>query len=371
MMKSNLEDKYFINKWYDNIFIIFPPLYCILAIVFYQDFDFEHIFFWYIVQGFAATTTMYRAYLNLEVLKKFWFRLLVVPFILWGMMLYSMEWLLFFIFIEIIYDIWHSSLQTWGICRIYDVKKGNSAKAGRDLDRIMNLYLYAGPLLAGVNFVEILSYMGNFKDTQNFQFVSEFFSIIVELKYYISYSVIGSFFIFLAYYLLKVRALKKEGYQPSLYKNLVLINTAVLCITCGFIDDYAIVYLALNFSHAIQTFGIGYFSEKETFKKNLKLENKKYGTLITLGIFLIGLSFIGALEGSLDVAEEHFFVLVDHPDNLATVYLDRFNYLKNFPLILFLMQWRTIASIMHYWSDSFIWSLQKKTLTFQKEKKND
>jgi len=47
------------------------------------------------------------------------------------------------------WDVYHSSLQTFGLGRIYDMRAGNDALAGRRLDYYFNLLLYAGPILGG------------------------------------------------------------------------------------------------------------------------------------------------------------------------------------------------------------------------------
>ena len=52
------------------------------------------------------------------------------------------------------WDVYHSSLQTFGFGRIYDAKQGNNPHAGRKLDIAMNLFLYVGPVLAGAQFAQ-------------------------------------------------------------------------------------------------------------------------------------------------------------------------------------------------------------------------
>ena len=54
------------------------------------------------------------------------------------------------------WDVYHSSLQTFGFGRIYDSKQKNDAAVGRRLDYWMNLLVYLGPVLAGAHFVDHL-----------------------------------------------------------------------------------------------------------------------------------------------------------------------------------------------------------------------
>src|SRR5262245_1885601 len=68
------------------------------------------------------------------------------------------------------WDVYHSSLQTFGLGRIYDVRAGNDPRIGRRLDLLLNLVLYAGPILAGA------SLMLHTKDFHEFDGVSPFFA---------------------------------------------------------------------------------------------------------------------------------------------------------------------------------------------------
>lgn len=47
------------------------------------------------------------------------------------------------------WDVYHSALQTFGIGRIFDAKAGNDPEAGRALDLVLSLLLYAGPIACG------------------------------------------------------------------------------------------------------------------------------------------------------------------------------------------------------------------------------
>src|SRR6185436_12100871 len=64
------------------------------------------------------------------------------------------------------WDVYHSSLQTFGLGRIYDARVGNDATVGRRLDYMLNLLIYAGPILAG----SVL--MAHTKDFQDYEAVN-------------------------------------------------------------------------------------------------------------------------------------------------------------------------------------------------------
>lgn len=349
-------NKYLINKFFDNFFILYSPIFALLALI---GFDlikgYHQVIFWFIMQGLASTTTLFRGYLNINILKKYWFRLLIVPFLLWGLLNISVEILVFFIFVEIIYDIWHSSLQTWGIGRIYDSKMNNN-NLFRQQDRILNLFIYAGPLFAGLNLLDVIGVIKYFKNS-NFSFLFHSYNFISLHSESIKWMIVISGIIFLLYYSYYFLNHKKE-YNFSTSKYILFLNTSITCISCGFVDNYGMVYVILNIFHSMQTFGVAYFAERKNLIRQFKLNN-----IYKLILFvLISISFLGAFEILLDYGSESFYNLVKLDGVLLDKELNSLNiedFLDN-KIILHLFQWRIIASIIHYWSDSFIWSISKK-----------
>lgn len=115
----------------------------------------------------------FRSHLNPRILKLHPIRFWGVPVVLFFGCVFS-PWLAVFVSVLATWwDVYHSSLQTFGLGRIYDMKQGNHALQGRRLDYILNLILYMGPILAGATL------MDHVEDFDEFQEVgSVFFTAI-------------------------------------------------------------------------------------------------------------------------------------------------------------------------------------------------
>jgi hypothetical protein len=70
------------------------------------------------------------------------------------------------------WDVYHSSMQTFGLGRIYDMRTGNDPRAGRRLDMIFNLFLYAGPIAAGITLMDHVEDSYEFKKVGSVFFAS-------------------------------------------------------------------------------------------------------------------------------------------------------------------------------------------------------
>lgn len=340
---------FFINKAYDYTFIIFAPLISLVCIFFQKYINLDTIVVWFLIQGLASTSTLYRGYLNPVILNKYWFRLFIVPIILFFVISLSWEILLFFIVIEIFYDIWHSSLQTWGIGYHYDYINNNGNLKIRSLDRILNLYIYAGSIIAGFNFLTIIGMSSVFELTNYLKPLYSFYQFFADHLSLVSLVIGLSGFLFLIYYLFEVNKLIKIGlYKPSKNKYLLYLNTMITCLICAFIENYAIVYIILNVFHSMHTFGISFYSEKNRILKKYKLKKNVIGYFL---LIVVSVSFLGIFELSLDWSSEFVY---DH--NVFTSIEKINNFLDN-AFIYTLFKIRIIASIMHYWVDSFIWGI--------------
>lgn len=342
-------DKFLISKTYDYIFIIFAPLISLLCLAVQSYINLDTFLVWFFIQGLASTSTLYRGYLNPTIIKKFWFRLFFVPIILFCLISLSWELLLLFIVFEIFYDIWHSSLQTWGIGYHYDFINNNKNLKIRNLDRILNLFIYAGSIVAGLNFLTIIGMSSVFELSSLLKPLYYLYILLSENLKAISILIGVSGFIFIVYYYLEVKRLIREGkYKISINKYLLYFNTMVACLLCAFIENYAIVYIILNIFHSLHTFGISFYSENRRLMNLFNLHNLKFGSVIFIAISLL---FLGFFELSLDWSSETVY------DHNFFVSNSRIEELMSHTFLYTIFKIRIIASIMHYWIDSFIWGI--------------
>ena len=234
------------------------------------------------------------------------------------------------------WDVYHSSLQTFGLGRIYDSRAGNDARMGRRLDLMLNLLLYAGPILSGA------SLMLHTKDFQAFQQVhSPFFATLGDRmnagEPAIRRVILAVGIPFLAFYLAAYVRFWRQGYTVSMQKVLLLVATGICSVyTWGF-NSFGEAFFIMNFFHAFQYFGLVWWSEQKSMKTLFRLEGVGGAKALTLLLFL-GISFgYGFWAEVCDT--ETAGGRVDLAWNIAIV-----------------------VAIMHFWYDGFIWSVRKRQI---------
>ena len=168
----------------------------------------------------------FRSHLNGSIFKLYPKRFMLAPLLLFGAMMLS-SWVMIFIFIlSVWWDVYHSSLQTFGFGRIYDAKAGNPSDVGRSLDRGINLLLYAGPIFAGVTLMDHVQHFQKFSDAG-----SAFFTVIpawtmTHQKFWVwPLLITGS--LYLLYYVYAYGQLARKGYHVSREKVWLLFATGI------------------------------------------------------------------------------------------------------------------------------------------------
>ena len=129
-----------------------------LATLFIGSFTSAHLFL-----------VFFRSHVNREIFKTHPYRFTIVPAALFLSMTLSGWMQVAVAVLGTFWDVYHSSLQTFGLGRIYDRLAGNDVREGRGLDIALNLLLYAGPIVAGVSLMEHVN------DFHSFQSVGSIF----------------------------------------------------------------------------------------------------------------------------------------------------------------------------------------------------
>jgi len=228
------------------------------------------------------------------------------------------------------WDVFHSAKQTFGLARIYDMKRGNPAEMGRQLDLWLNLLMYCGPILAGVTLIE------HVKPFQSFDRFGATLLTSVPLaastyQRYLTWGIIGVGLPFLAFYLLSYARLAREGYRVSPQKVALLVSTAVVSIVTWGFNSFGEAFFIMNFFHTVQYFAIVWWSEKRNMQRLFGYDESAAGIVKTFLMFL-GLPLIFGCAAWLASAWNNQMLL-----NMALV-----------------------VSIMHFWYDGFIWSVRKQ-----------
>jgi hypothetical protein len=234
------------------------------------------------------------------------------------------------------WDVYHSSLQTFGFGRIYDAKQGNNPNAGRTLDIGMNLFLYLGPVLAGAQFARHVGV-----STEHFAFLepteSPWRQLVLQQapdfllgnQRYLTIAVLATGIPFLVYYVSSYWRLYRQGYKVSFQKvSLMVITGCVSTYFWGF-RSFMDAFWVMNFFHALQYFTIVFYSEGGNLARLFRVDRLAYGAAMAFA-WIVGLTFVYGFWANMCAAGT----------------------------------WLTSAvltvALMHFWYDSFIWSVKKK-----------
>src|SRR5262249_24608567 len=154
-----------------------------------------------------------------------------------------------------IWDVYHSSMQVFGIGRIYDVKAGADPRRFPTLDLWLSHTLYIGPVLAGAM---LLSPLDSFPEinsvgSHSFRFIpaySERYQPVIALI------VLGAGAAYVLYYALAYFRLARMGEPISWPKVAMLVSTAICSIYAWGFNAFGQAFVIMNFMHALQYFAI-------------------------------------------------------------------------------------------------------------------
>lgn len=337
---------YIVGAFYDNIFFITSPLLALLLgiLIAFSSLPSMHV----TIAGHEGSPdsiflgsfimahlfiVFFRSNGNQKIYQMYPYRFTLVPLVLFCALCFSKWVAISASVLATWWDVYHSSLQTFGLGRIYDARAGNDKNVGRRLDFLLNLLIYAGPILAGT---VLMSHTRDFRDYEAvkamlFSHVGDY---IDSKQIYLRWVILGAGIPFIAFYLFSYWRYAQQGYQVSTQKVVLLASTAAVSIyTWGF-NSFGQAFFIMNFFHAFQYFGIVWWSEKKTMMGLFRLQDVKWGKWATLALFVgIGAAYglwaeicdMGTVSSGLDLGWN------------VTI----------------------VVSLMHFWYDGFIWSVRK------------
>ncbi len=348
-VKEPSNSGFIIGPVYDSMLIIGCPLFTLLlsaalfslpesAFLFpirEEKLDLRFVFI-------AAFTTahlflvFFRSHANANIFREYPLRFTVVPLVLLLACGLSV-WVAGLVGVIVIWwDVYHSSLQTFGFGRIYDAKRKNNPVAGRRLDYWMNLMLYTGPVLAGVHFINHIRL-----SQAPLQFLATDDSLVSDLllrkapdfltthQGYLAAVVLSIAVPFLIYYLYSYYLLQQQGYQISWQKVWLLTITGAVSIYVWGFRSFVDAFWIMNFFHALQYFAIVWFMEHKNITRLFRLQNFSFGKFMAL-VWTVTICFLFGLWAGYYATGAWMTSVV-----LTT-------------------------SILHFWYDGFIWSVKKK-----------
>jgi len=266
-----------------------------------------------------------RAYFNREVFAANRRRLTIVPVILIAALFLSPAILLLGTLLVVFWDVHHTAMQNFGLGRIYDMKAGNDAHALRRTDLALNWALYIGPIAAGAS---LLSHFAGFGALRTIDLaaiaaapgVIESHSILIRDLAIAAW--IGTILAAILIYANE----KSHGYRLPAHKAALLLSTGGVSIAAwGFAPPF-MAFAIVNLFHAMQYFAIVWLKEGARISEKLRLAPRRR---IAFPIFFV----LCALFGIAYFAANSFKVILA-------------------PFIA--------CSLLHFWYDSFVWSVRKK-----------
>jgi hypothetical protein len=271
----------------------------------------------------------FRSHLNQQIYRQFRFRFTVIPLLL-CLSFYVSDWLLVSgAVLAVLWDVYHSAMQNFGFCRIYDSRLGNSPIQGRRLDMMINHLLYAGPIVGGLSLASTLMVFSNYSAVGWYD-PEIFGKALVDNQHHLRTALIAVGSILLIYYLHEYRKLIQQGYRVSPQKVCLLFSAGVSSIWAwGFLPPVQAFFVS-NFYHALQYFAIVWAQERKNMRSSFGLTKVQGGQWLTFTLYVACIVAAG-------VAYLHYGTSAFRA---GAVFF-------------------TVVSLMHFWYDSFVWSVRK------------
>lgn len=335
--------KSIISPIWDPILFYATPLWCVLGLWALSDtalwytnafFDYEHG----VLSFLAAVLTtahllavVFRSHVNQTVFRQWPVRFTVVPVLVFIALASSMWLLVIVTVIAVVWDVYHGAMQNFGLSRIYDSRLGNDAQAGRMLDSMMNLVLYAGPIGAGVTLGFHLDSLHSLEDVGMYA-LSTVPSDVLDHAVLVRWITIAICAVCIAIYMIGYWRLARRGYKVSPQKIVLMSSTAMASVIAWGFNPAAIAYAAMNLFHAIQYFGILYAREGKSLSTTFKVDRLPAALRpwTICAILLLPTAAYGIWEFYASPGWDMVFALI------------------------------VTVTVMHYWYDGFIWSVRKK-----------
>lgn len=334
---------YIATPAYDLAFLILAPLLSLVVAVLIADwvfpFEVTHflggqakriVFFgaiWTYAHLFAV---VFRSHLDRAIFRRHRLRFTVVPVVVF-LAAFRSDWVLISgVFLAAMWDVYHTSMQNFGLCRIYDAKAGNPPQAGRTLDLWVNHCVYIGPILGGLNLLPTVVGLLSF-GRLGWDVPKRVYQWIGGNTPEISLAVVTLGTCYLVYYVVAFLRLVKRGHRVSWQKVTLLVSTAATSIYAwGFLPHLEAFFVS-NLFHGLQYFAIVWWFEKKNLLHLIRVPAAWGGMLLVFGMFTASLIAAG--------------MVYEYSAHAS---------------IRWLSASMLVVSMMHFWWDSFIWSVRRQ-----------
>lgn len=278
----------------------------------------------------------FRSHGNARVRPRHPVRFWLVPVLLFGATLWSLPMLGLVLLLSTFWDTVHSSLQTFGIGRIYDMKAGADVTKGRQLDIWLNHLIYIGPFLAGpvwgpgLQVFDMVAGLG-------LSFGPALRVALTDAQPAMRLVVLAVAPFIAGGWLRHTLRRHRDGERLSWQKHALFATTAIASVAAWGFNSFGAALLVVNLFHAVQYFAIVWWSERGNLARMFSIhEMRAATTLAALCLVAVGVGYGFWLGSVSDYWATHLWV-------------------KRSVLAL-----TNTVAILHFWYDGFIWSVRNK-----------
>ncbi len=336
---------YIVGPAYDWAFFLAPPLLCLAVGAAIAGSDFSNAVFTLcgdettaaalslgIVIHAHLVAVLFRSHGNPSIFRRWPLRFVLVPALLW-LALWASPWAAAVAAVAATFwDVWHSGAQTFGLARIYDRNAGCTPASGRRLDFWANQLLYAGPILAGVTLIDHLETFDEFSDLG-----ATFFSAVpmqvAQQQRWLTWLVLGGGALFLTYYAWSQLRLRADGYSRSPLTVWLVASTGACSIVSWGFNTWGEAFFTMNLFHAVQYLALVWCTEGERISQRIRL--RALPRVRRPLVFILFFGSVLAYGAAAQVVSSSLHAL--------------------WALTL-------VISLMHFWYDAFVWSVQKSDI---------
>jgi hypothetical protein len=278
----------------------------------------------------------FRSHGNPKVRPRWPLRFWLVPLVLFVATLVSLPLLGLVLIVTTFWDVYHSSLQTFGIGRIYDMKAGADVNKGRAFDIALNHLIYIGPLFAGpiwgplLQVFDLMPQLGLSFGPQARALLVDAQPLLRTTVWIAAPFVVGAYVVHLAK---RVRAGERYSWQ----KHALFATTAVASVAAWGFNSFGQALLVMNLFHAVQYFAIVWWSERDHIGRLFGTGGLPRGTLWSaLCLIVVGVGYgfwLGAVSDQWAQSVEAKRIVLALTNSVA---------------------------MLHFWYDGFVWSVRRR-----------
>ena len=272
---------------------------------------------------------LYRSHGNPGIRRLHPVRFFIVPLFLFFAIRLSVWIALTSTIVAVGWDVWHSGAQTFGFGRIYDRNAGNPPELGRRLDYWLNQLLYAGPILGGVTLIDHLVQLDDYQELGTTLFVAVP-AYAVGWRRYLTVLVLAAGTLYLAYYIYAYVKLYRRGYRVSFLKVFLIASTGACSIYTWGLNSWGQAFFIMNLFHAVQYLALVWATEQREMARRAGALGKNRLLLCLIYLASVFAYGLGAELVNLKLSTLWSITMV--------------------------------VTLMHFWYDSFIWSVKKRQI---------